>query len=185
MSWATGRQAIFRYVLMRGGPVGWIGLGALALAIGLMLYSRLALESANSRASDEVAQLRAELARTLGRGALVRTPVDALGAVAAQLPPADRFPAFIGQVQDRAQRDGVRIERSEYRVQSALDKRALRLQMMMPAHGTYPQLRAWLQSLLQSFPNSALDELSMRRETEGSAQLEANVSLSFYSQVVP
>jgi len=166
------------------GPVGWIGLGALGVALVLAVVSRTQLDPANRLARSELAELEATLTRASAPGAALRNPTDAMMAVASQLPPADRMSVFIQEVQSRATGAGVQIDRTEYRVQSALGDRAFRLQMTMPAHGTYPQLRSWLEALLREHPSAALDELSLRREAEGAALLEAHVAFSYYSGAV-
>jgi Tfp pilus assembly protein PilO len=182
MKLAPALQAWSLYLSSRAGPVGWAGLAALLLAALLAGAARFELDPANQAAADELAQLQAQLKRASAPGAALRNPTDAMGAVAGQLPAAEQMPAFIQDVQSRAQRGGVQIDRTEYRVQSALGRRALRLQLVMPAHGTYPQLRAWLESLLHEYSSAALDELSLRRQGEGGAQLDAHVVFSFYSQ---
>jgi len=184
MNLAPASQARILYLASRAGPAGWGGLAALLLAIGLALASHIQLDPGNRGASDRLEKLQAQLAKSLVPGAALRHPADAAAAVAGQLPAAEGMPAFIEDVQGRASGAGVQIDRTEYRVQSALGNRALRLQLVMPAHGTYPQLRRWLESLLHEHPSAALEELSLRRQAEGAAQLEAHVVLSFYSQAV-
>jgi hypothetical protein len=184
MKVATLLLARLLYVGSRAGPVGWVGVGAMLLALAMFGASHLQLDPGNRAAIEDIAQLQAQIARASAPGAALRNPTDAMAAVAGQLPAADQVPVFIQDVQNRASRGGVQIERTEYRMQSALGNRALQLQLVLPAHGTYPQLRTWLESLLHDHPSAALDELSLRREHDGTAQLEARVIFSFYSQAV-
>jgi hypothetical protein len=173
-----------RYVGSRVGAIGWAGLAGALLALLLVAAARLNVDPANHEAADHIADLRARFDRASLPGAALRDPADAMAAVAAQLPAADQAPGFIQDVQAGAARDGVRIDRTEYRIQSALGGRAQQLQLVMPAHGTYPQLRTWLQALLSGHPSAALDELALHRETDGAAQLEARVMLTFYTRAV-
>ena len=166
------------------GPVGWIGLAALLIALALVAVSHLQIDPGNRAASDEIARLQAQIVQASKPGAPLRNPADAMAAVAGQLPTADQAPLFIEDVQNSASRSHIQIDRTEYAVQSALGSRALRVQLTMPAHGSYPQLRTWLQSLLHEHPSTALNELSLRREHDGAGQLEARVTISFYSQAV-
>jgi hypothetical protein len=184
MKLASVLHARLLYLSSCAGPVGWTGLGAIVLALALAAVSRFQLDPTIQADTGELAQLQVQLARASAPGAPLRDPLDAIGAVADQLPAAERMPAFIQDVQDRAQHGGVRIDRTEYRVQSALGKRALRLQLVMPAHGTYPQLRRWIESLLHEHPSAALDEVTLRREAEGAVQLESHVVFSYYCQAV-
>ncbi len=182
MKFAPVLQARLLYLGSRAGPIGWAGLGTLLLALLLVGVSRFELDPANQTVIDELARLEVQLAKASAPGAALRNPSDALAALAGQLPAAEQMPTFIEDVQNRAQRGGIQIDRTEYRVQSALGSRALRLQLVMPAHGSYPQLRTWLEALLHEHPGAALDELSLRRQAEGAPQLEAHVAFSFYSQ---
>jgi len=184
MKLASVLHARLLYLALRAGPIGWTGFGAVVLALVLTGMSRFQLDPAIQAETEEVAGLEVQLAKASVPGAVLGNPTDPTGAVADQLPAAERMPAFIQDVQDRAQRGGVRIDRTEYRVQSALGKRALRLQLVLPAHGTYPQLRGWLESLLHEHPSAALDELTLRREAEGAIQLESHVVFSYYCQAV-
>ena len=177
-------QARIVYLALRMGPVAWAGVGTLLAALALTIVSRLQAEPANRAALEERSSLELRLARASAPGAMRRDAADPVGAIAGQLPGAERMPAFIHDVQDRAVHEGIQIDRAEYRVQSALGKRALRMQLVMPAHGTYPQLRTWLQALLHEYPSAVLDELGMRRHADGAAELEAHVTLSLYCQPV-
>ena len=184
MSLHPALQARLLYLGLRAGPVGWAGFGALLLALALTLASRLELDPANRAATQVRAELAAQLAKASSPGAALRDVADPTAAIAGELPAAGQMPAFIHDVQDLASHNSVQIDRTEYRVQSALGKRAQRLQLVMPAHGTYPQLRTWLEALLHDYPSAVLDELSLRRQADGATQLEARVVFSFYSQPV-
>lgn len=178
-------RARLRHAVLRCGLPGWIGAGALLAAVAVVAQARWQAAEQIDRTAREIAELNLRLQRLQGQGAVpARAAADPSAAVSAQLPAADTAPGFIQAVQDDAQHAGVQIDRAEYKVQAALGRRVVRLQMAMPAHGTYPQLRGWIQSLLYEHPGAALDELSLRRESDGSAQLEARIGLSYYSQAV-
>lgn len=177
-------QARLGYCALRVGPIGWAGAGALGVALALAVVARLQVEPASRAALDERAVLERRLAKASAPDADLRNEADPAAAVAAQLPAPEQMPAFIHEVQERAAHEGVQIDRAEYRVQSALGKRALRMQLVMPAHGTYPQVRTWLQALLHEYPSAVLDELGIRRHADGVAELEAHVALSLYCQAI-
>jgi hypothetical protein len=172
------------YLVRRVGAVGWSGLAALAVAAALLAVDRLGLDPANRAAAEELVQLKDHLARGRLSGSTLNAAPDPIAMIVNQLPSADRVPVFVEAVQEQAARRSLQIDRAEYRVQKTLGGRALRYQLTMPAHGGYPQVRGWLEVLLHDYPSAALDELSLRRESDGAGQLEARVSLSFYSQAV-
>lgn len=184
MKLAPALQARLWFLASRTGAVGAAGAACTAAALALVLIAHLQLAPANRANAAELDPLRAQIAKASAPGAALIDPADAVAAVTGELPPPDRIAAFIEDVQADAVHGGVQIDRTEYRMQSALEKRALRLQLVLPAHGSYPQLRAWLQKLLQAYPTAALDELSLRRQAQGAAQLEAHVVFSFYTQAL-
>ncbi|MBV8209859.1 MAG: hypothetical protein JO133_07325 [Burkholderiaceae bacterium] len=168
----------------RIGPVGWSGIAALMLAATVGIGGRLWLNASNRALIDEADQWKEQIARARRPDSAFNPIADPIGTVVAQLPPADQLPAFVEEVQAQAVHRGLQVDRTEYRVQKTLGGRALRYQLSMPAHGGYPQIRGWLEGLLHDFPSSALDDLSMLRAGDGSAQLDARVTLSFYSRGV-
>ena len=171
------------YVGRRIGPVGWGGLAALTLASVVLLAGPIVVDPSNRGLSEELAQLKQQLDRS-HRPPTLAAVADPVALIVAQLPPPEQVPRFVREVQEEASRRGLQIDRTEYRVQKSLGARALRYQLTMPAHGSYPQLRAWLEALLHDYPSAALDELSLRREADGAGRLEAHVTLSLYSQGV-
>jgi hypothetical protein len=177
-------RARLAYAARRIGPVGWAGIAALLVAVALAAGARLWLDPANRALTAEAAQLKELIARARRPDARFNPIADPVGTIVAQLPPADQLPAFVEAVQAQAGRKGLQIDRTEYRVQKTLSGRALRYQLSMPAHGGYPQIRTWLEALLHDYPSAALDELSMHRAADGSPQLDARITLSFYSQGV-
>ncbi len=175
-------QAQARYVAQRVGLAGWLGVAALVSAVVLAGMRPFALAPANDELAGELSQLTAELARAQSPAPTLSAAADPVASIVAQLPTAEQVPQFLQQVQAQAALRGLQIDRTEYRVQKALGGRALRYQLTMPAHGTYPALRGWLETLLHEHPSAALDDFSVRRESDGGAQLEARVGLSLYSQ---
>jgi len=176
--WALPAARLF-YLLRVLGPVGWGGiflvLGSVLLLLGGSL--RLGAQERDERLSIDRLEQRIRQGSDPVRVAAARDPVEALLLF---LPPAGAAPDFIRDLERRAARSGVRIDRTEYRVHSILGNNAQRYQVSFPAHAAYPQVRTLLEGLLHDYPSLALDEISFRREAEGGEQLEARVSLSLY-----
>jgi len=167
------------YALRLLGPVGWAGI---ALVVAALLVTLLAAPRLRAQSQDEeweIASLRVRLAqgRDPVRAAAARDTVEAL---LLSLPPSELAPEFVKDLERRAAIQGVRIDRSEYRVYPVLARSAQRYQVSFPAHATYPQLRIWIEGLLHDYPSLSLDELSLRREAEGGDGLETHVSFSLF-----
>jgi hypothetical protein len=186
-------RARLAYAVGRLGPVGWVGLGAgaIGLALGVAalqlgavrsdealeassLSARLALVRASRPVADAGAPLDAA-------GVQVNEQSDPIGAVVAQLPAAAELMPFVSTVQALAARNAVRIDRTEYRVQPALGNRALRYQLVLPAHGTYPRVRGWLDALLLAYPTATLDELQVQRAAEGGG-IDARIAIGYFTR---
>jgi hypothetical protein len=166
------------FVLRRLGPLGWVGLVALALAaagIGLLAPQ---LQRANAQSAERIAALRTRLAQAQDPGA-ARAARDPVGALVASLPTAGEVPDFLAAIQKRAEDGAVQIDRTEYRVQPVLGQSAQRYRLSFPANADYPHLRSWLEALLHDYPNLILDELSVHRAVDGGEELEARVGVSF------
>jgi len=180
---ATVLLARLRDAIQRFGWPGVVGLllCLLAAAVGLLAAPQMA--AGNREFAAETERLAHPVAAPAGRAPGPRyDAADPASALVGQLPPADGFGAFVDALQAQAAAHGVAIDRTEYRIQPVLGNRALRSQLVLPAHGTYPQLRAWLEATLHDFPSSSLQELALRRTGDGSAALEARVVIAFYTR---
>ncbi len=157
---------------------GWIALvlllGACAAA-AWMLGGPMEQALRTRQSALDAARLELATMRTRPAPAAADDDVEAL---LARLESPDRLDALIKFVHERASADAILIDRAEYRAQSDLRSRAVRFEILLPARGEYPKLRHWIESVLQAYPMTALEELSMRRSAEGSAVLEARVRLS-------
>lgn len=168
------------------GPLGLSGLGLLLVAVFVSTVVLPGLESAAAVRTGELAALRARLDRLQAAGGAAaraaREGADPVGAVVDQLPTAAELTRFVDAVHTLAARRGAAVARTEYRVQPSLQGRALRYQLVLPARGTYPQLRGWLDAVLAEHPTASLEELQMVRSTEGQSVLDARVTIGYYSR---
>jgi hypothetical protein len=175
--------AAIRDVFQRMGAGGVVALLLLVAALGAGLVVAPGLAADNRELAAQLAQLEARPASPSGAAAAARyDPADPAAALWDQLPAADRFAPFVDALQAQAARRGVVIDRTEYRFQPVLGNRALRTQLILPAHGDYVRIRAWLEDTLHDFPSASLQELALHRVSEGSAQLDARVVIAFYTR---
>jgi ABC-type arginine transport system ATPase subunit len=54
-------------------------------------------------------------------------------------------------------------------------------QVTQPVRASYPQLRRYISSVLQTIPNASLDQLAMKREGAGQRQVEARLKWGFWT----
>jgi len=163
------------------GPLGWIGVGTLLLASGLLAIVLPSISRHNEQQARELdaLELQREQLRNPKVAQAQRDPVLSL---VSNLPPASAVPDFLASLQRRADNGAVQIDRTEYHAQSLIDNAAQRYRLSFPAHVDYPHLRTWLEALLHDYPSLALLELSMRREVDGGEELDAHVGLSFLAR---
>jgi hypothetical protein len=102
---------------------------------------------------------------------------ESSGLKLAELVDLEEIDPVIAGIHAAAQRNGVRLEQGEYRLQAEPGTRLARYRIVFPAKGGYLQLRGWLDEAILTRPGLALDELTLRREDIGNEVLEARVSL--------
>lgn len=163
------------------GLVGWAGLAAILAGVAGLAAVAPALERANERGAQQIAMMQQRWS-VLRDPKRARAQSDPVGNLVASLPPATDFPAFVADLQRRADAGAVEIDRTEYRVQPVLGSSARRYRLSFPAHVDYPHLRAWLEALLHDYPSLVLDEVTMHRAVDGGEELEAHVALSFLAR---
>lgn len=167
------------HLLARLGPLGSAAAALVLAALAVFALHRLVLAPELARAQAEAAQRAALAARP------APVPPAPAPALVALLPPPASAPAFAMALQREAERQGVRIERTEYRRVADADAALVRWQIVLPAQGRYGALKRWLGSVLARHPASAIDELTFSAAPEAGAALQARVVLSLYLRAAP
>jgi Tfp pilus assembly protein PilO len=162
--------------------LGWsaaLGVALLLTAVVLWAGAAPALQQLTSRVELENEDLHQRLSRAAQPSAAAGQHGDPVRALNEQLPTADRLPAFLDTVYQRAAAGRLTISRTEYR-RSAPTAGVQRFRIVLPVQGRYPELRIWLEKVLAAHPSAALDELLIRRSGD---EVEARVQLSFFWKV--
>ncbi len=171
-------RAWVAHALLRLGWPGWVGLAMLALALGAGL-GLVMLDALAAERGAELADARrdAALARALP---VPKTANGDAQVLLARFDTAERLPDLVEDVHRRAAEFSIEIEQAEYRAQADLGGRALRCEFVLPARGSYPNLRNWLTAVLRAHPGATVLEFSLRRSGEGAGRLDARVRLAAY-----
>lgn len=162
---------------------GWLALILLAAAgaalVGSAALDALCLqrEAALTTARQNYGQTRAMPDHNAANG-----DVDAL---LVRFEPQEKLADFVAELHSRAAQYKVGIDHAEYRAQADLRGRALRYEIVLPARGSYPDLRNWLTAVLHDHRGATLLEFSVRRAGEGAGQLDAHVRLAAYLRSAP
>jgi len=97
----------------------------------------------------------------------------------ALFPPLDQLPAQLERIYGLARGAKLELLQAEYR----LERRGSGLvpyRITLPLRGTYPQVRDFIGTTLQSVPNASIDALRFERKQAGDSQLDAQVRLTVY-----
>lgn len=169
--------ARLRFLAHRQGAVAGIGLLLIALALVAQGLAVQPLQAEALRLQAETDQLRQQRARTPLRSA---DPVALDTVLLAQLPAASGALQAVAELHRSAAAHGVVLSHGEYRLVRDPGARWQRYQVNLPARASYPALRAWLADAMNTVPGVALDELGLRREDAGQAQVEARLRFTFF-----
>jgi hypothetical protein len=81
----------------------------------------------------------------------------------------------------RAARDqGLTLDQAEYRPLSEPEGNLTRYQIVLPAKGTYPEVRRFLVQAAGDVPGLAVDGVSFQRQQIGDAAVEAQIKLTLF-----
>jgi Tfp pilus assembly protein PilO len=152
--------------------LGRTGLAALALILASAAFSRLVVEPLESRAAALKNMARpAAQARHGGSAGKVEAVYKFL---AREEEPTDALAKLHGI----GVGTGVRLQSATYRTHR--EGRVERLEIVLPLAGSYAQIRDFAARALAEIPATSLDQLSLKRDSRASAELNAELRLSIH-----
>jgi hypothetical protein len=162
-----------RYQLMRVGPAGLTGIGALVAAAVAAIVLLLP-------AHQSVLALRAELTKA-GHAQpaavqLERSPQQ----FAAALPTRAQIPALLGEVLVQATDSGIVLEQGRYTFSPATSSRLARYTFEFPIKSDYGNIRNFINKSLAAVPALGLDKLHVERKNVGDTLVSADVGFVIY-----
>ena len=95
-------------------------------------------------------------------------------------PRIDSSPFWIGELVRVAKMHKVEMNSSEYHLNLGEGSRLARYEMVLPVHGTYPQIRAFISDALKSVPAMAISGINIKRRGVKSNQLEVGLKVNLY-----
>ena len=168
-------QVLWRWRMARGlsaiGRMGWFGLGALLLAVGVAIFS---LPGMFSRLDSLQAAADAERQRRAASGFTPEAPLPRL--LASQASASD----FVASMNALAQREGIKIDRIDYQLLRESGKSVLQYRADLTAQAPYLNLRAWIDAVLLDRPSVALDELIFERANGDAANVTARLRFTLF-----
>ena len=157
-----------------------------ALAIGLLASEAAFHFSAVAPVLDERARLRSELlafahvpAKTRGRMAAADPRSELAEFYAALAQPASA-PDLLRRLHRVAREQGLMLDQAEYRPVPDPEGNLTRYQIVLPAKGTYPEVRRFLVQASGDLPGLAVDSVNFQRQQIGDAMVEAQIKLTLF-----
>lgn len=174
LRWQAGRLGIF----------GKIGLGLFVIA-GIYFFSAvLPQESDLQKLKERAETLQMQELAKQSPGEMESgkklSGDQALQAFYDFFPTIDSSPFWIRELVQLANKQGVELSSSEYRLVYENDARLARYEMILPVKGRYPQIRAFMADALAAIPAMAISAIAIKRESINSEKLEARLEINLY-----
>lgn len=173
-----------RWQVGRLGVIGKIGLGLLVVS-SIYFFSVVVPQESDLRKLKERAETLQAQALSKQTSGDAESGVKMSGDQALQafydfFPRVDSSPFWIRELVRIAQKHGVELSSSEYRLVNDNDARLARYEMILPVKGKYSQVRAFMAAALEAVPAMAISAIAIKRENVTSEKLEVRLEVNLY-----
>lgn len=163
--------------------IGW----SAALAVGLLAFEAVFHFSAIAPVLDEQARLRSEVvllsqasARHGNNASPPADPRTELVEFYAALAQPAGAPDLLRRLHRVARDQGLTLDQAEYRPLPDPEGKLTRYQIVLPAKGTYPEVRRFLVQASGDLPGLAVDSISFQRQQIGDPVVEAQIKMTLF-----
>lgn len=160
--------------------LGLVGGAAVVLLASALLILVVAIWPAHQR----VTQLRHVWADAPPPVVTPVTPESQRSSFIAKLPTADALPDVLQKIYGAAQAQQLALDAGDYEIRRETAGQLTQLHIKLPLHGSYPQMRRFIDAVLKAVPPLALESTLFRREhiTDGAVEAEISFSLMLGSE---
>jgi hypothetical protein len=163
------------WTISRTGRPGLVG-------IALLLAAALFLLSTHLEVAGEVEALRADVATARGKGrAAPGDEVAARATAARALPARTDMPAILRALFEKATQARLVLQTGKYEISAKRAGGVVRHHVSFPVTGTYPQIRAFIDSTLSTMPAVAISDLVLERKSIADPDVEAQLRFTVYT----
>ena len=162
------------------GFSGVIGITLLVFAFTLYIATLLPLNREVSALRTEANVLQKRYSMSGAADLKISTPKEQLASFYGFFPKKETTPEWLHKINLAAIDNGIVLRSGEYKMEQASGDRLARYQIVLPLTGSYPQIRGFIDMVLEQVPAAALNEISLRRDSVSSAQLDARIRLTLY-----
>ena len=153
------------------------------VGIGLLIFCAGFYTSWIAPRHDEIRVLEARIARlqqASGAPAAVQRDRGPLTEFYGFFPPAESIPKALDVLFAVAQRNGLEIVKSDYRLVASADPNITTYQVRFPLKGTYVQVRKFVAATLQELPFASLDELRLEKKRVEDVTVDSQIRFTFF-----
>lgn len=172
--------AVIKRQAARLGWPGALGLAALLIALGLLVFGK-SLDAQTVRLQAEADGLRQQLRAQRAAGTAAQAPATPQQWQLA-LPSSEQRQQRLADLLEIGMRQGLVSARTEHRLSVDTGAGLERLRVTMPLVGGYAQLRGFIEAALRHDPALSLDSLRLRRASPNAAELEADLVWSLHGR---
>ena len=163
--------------------IGWPA----ALAVALLAFEVAFHFSAMVPLLDEQAKLRGELvlmsrdsAQSASHANAVADPRSELAEFYAALAQPASAPDLLRRLHRAARDQGLTLDQAEYRPLPDPEGKLTRYQILLPAKGTYPEVRRFLVQASSDVPGLSIDGVNFQRQQIGDPVVDAQIKLTLF-----
>lgn len=153
--------------------LGLSGLIAIALLVAATAFSGLFL----ARLEERNRALLTALSRKAQAPAL--PGADKVDAVYEHLRKDEQTTDWLARLHAISTATGVHLKRASYRTLKT-DSRIVRYEIVLPAAGSYAQLRDFIKRALEEIPVLSLDQITMKRGASAESDIQAEMRLTLH-----
>ena len=153
--------------------LGLSGLIAIALLVAATAFSSLFL----ARIEERNRALLTALSRKAQAPAL--PGADKVDAVYEHLRKDEQTTDWLARLHAIGTATGVQLKRASYRTLKT-DSRIVRYEILLPAAGSYAQLRDFIKRALEEIPVLSLDQITMKRGASAESDIQAEMRLTLH-----
>lgn len=179
---STRLQAVFTYW---NRQLPWQWKAAIVLSVLMLVIAPLVIVSASSalqqaRHAAVTGKASVKDQRKKSAGLLEIGSLEAVQSFEAEFPEQKTLPDSIQKLLDIAAKKGVILKQADYKAVKGDAGDLIGYRMQMPVAGTYPNLMAFVFSLLAELPNLALNDMSFNRQSIAAGIVDANITMTLY-----
>lgn len=189
--WPARIGLVLGFLAARLALLPVLALGLLMAAIFLQGRLIPAREAAEAEATRQVARLEREARQqAVARQAQAdeaaaspsASPADTRQRLLARFPSEAQLNAELGRLLALAGEQGLQVPSGDYRLQPSRDGLFDRYVLNLPVKGAYLTVRRYVAAARREFPDLAVDDISLRREAIGQAEVEAQLRFVLFAR---